>query len=169
MSKAGKILDFAMKMELEARDFYLDSVQKVSRAETRSLIVTLAEWEKGHYDFLKKQHDSVSATGKWADEAPLPDEITGGAKIVEAKKGGIETEPPLGETSSDFSVLRMALAIETDFRKFYGNAAESIADPDGRKILLMLSEWEGVHQEYIDEQYRSLHREFMAEMGFEPF
>lgn len=169
MRKADKILDFAMKMELEARDFYLDSIQKVSRIETRSLLATLAEWEKGHYDFLKKQRDSISASGKWTDEAPLPDEITGGAGIVEAKKGGIETVPPLGETSSDFSVLRMALAIETDFHRFYGNASESIADPDGKKILLMLSGWEGMHQDYIDEQYRSLHREFMDEMGFEPF
>ena len=169
MSKADKILDFAMKMELEARDFYLDSVQKVSRAETRGLLATLAEWEKGHYDYLKKQRDSVSTTGKWADDTPLPDEITGGAKIVEAKKGGMDTEPPLGETSSDFSVLRMAMAIETDFRKFYENAAGNIMDPGGKKILLMLSDWEGGHQEYIDELYRSLHREFMDEMGFEPF
>lgn len=169
MRKAEKILDFAMKMELEARDFYLDSIQKVSRIETRSLLATLAEWEKGHYDFLKKQRDSLSETGKWADEAPVPDEITEGAKIVETKKGGTEVDPPLGETSSDFSVLRMALAIETDFRKFYRNAAESTADPGGKKILLMLSGWEGMHQDYIDEQYRSLHREFMDEMGFEPF
>jgi rubrerythrin len=169
MSRAEKILDFAMKMELEARDFYLDSVQKVSRIETRSLLATLAEWEKGHYDYLKKQRASLSTTGKWSDKAALPDEIQGGGKIVEAKKGGMDTEPPLGETSSDFSVLRIAMAIETDFRKFYGRAAESISDPGGRKILLMLSEWEGMHQEYIDEQYRSLQREFMDEMGFEPF
>lgn len=169
MSKAERILDFAMKMELEARDFYLDSIQKVSRGETRSLLSTLAEWEKGHYDFLKIQKDSVSGAGKWLTDAPLPDEISGGAGIVRDKKGGTGVDSPLGETSSDFSVLRMALAIETDFRKFYGKAAENIADPDGKKILLMLSEWEGAHQEYIDEQYRSLHREFMNEMGFEPF
>lgn len=169
MSKAERILDFAMKMELEARDFYLDSIQKVNRAETRSLLAILAEWEKGHYDFLKIQKDSVSGTGRWMTEASLPDEISGGAGIVRDKKGGTEVDPPLGETSSDFSVLKMALAIETDFRKFYENAAKNITDPNGRKILLMLSDWEGGHQEYIDKQYQSLHREFMDEMGFEPF
>ncbi|MDO9509537.1 MAG: ferritin family protein [Thermovirgaceae bacterium] len=169
MSKAEKILDFAMKMELEARDFYLDSIQRVSRAETRSLLATLAEWERGHYEFLKKQRASVSSTGKWGAEAPLPDEVAGGAGIVNSKTKGAGTDPPLGETSSDFSVLRMALAIETDFSKFYGNAAENIADPKGKEILLMLSGWEEGHQAHIDEQYRSLHREFMDEMGFEPF
>jgi hypothetical protein len=33
----------------------------------------------------------------------------------------------------------------------------------------MLAEWEGGHQEMINEQYRALHKDFMAEMGFEPF
>lgn len=169
MGKAERILDFAMKMELEARDFYLDSIQKVSRAETRSLLATLAEWEKGHYDFLKTQKDSLSDTGKWSIDAALPEEISSGAGIVKEKRAGTETDSPLGDTSSDFSVLKMALTIETDFRKFYGNAAENITDPGGKKILLMLSEWESAHQDYINEQYKLLHREFMDEMGFAPF
>lgn len=169
MNKAEQVLDFAMKMEIEARDFYLDSIQRVSRAETRSLLATLAEWEKGHYDLLKKQKDSISGSGKWASEEILPDEISGGAGIIKEKLDGTDAEPPLGDTSSDFSVLRMALAIETDFSKFYGNAAATIADPRGKEILLMLSGWEEGHQEYINEQYKALHREFMDEMGFEPF
>ncbi len=169
MEKAERIVDFAMKMELEARDFYLDSMQRVSRADTRSLLATLAEWEKGHYDFLKAQKDSLSSTGNWAAGAPIPEEIAAGAGIVREKKGGTETEPALDESSSDFSVLRMAMAIETDFRNFYGNAARNMSDPAGRDILEMLSNWEGGHQEYIDEQYKVLHREFMNDMGFEPF
>jgi rubrerythrin len=168
MSRAERILDFAKKMELEARDFYLDSLQKVSRGETKSLLATLAEWEKEHYDFLKKQKESVSGSGKWAPDAPLPLEKAG-AGIVAGKRLGTEVDHPLGETSSDFSVLRMALAIETDFSRFYANAAETVDDMEGKKILEMLSGWEGGHQEYIEGQYRSLHREFMDEMGFEPF
>jgi len=169
MSKAERVLDFAMRMELEARDFYLDSLQKVSRADTRSLLSTLAEWEKGHYDYLKGHKESLAGSGEWASGAPFPDEIAKGERIVREKEKGAETDPPLGEASSDFSVLRMALAIETDFAKFYGNAAKNMEDPKGKEILQMLSEWEGGHQDYINEQYRALHREFMDEMGFEPF
>ena len=116
MNKAERILDFAMKMELEARDFYLDSIQKVGRAETRNLLATLADWEKEHYDFLKKQRDGISDTGKWLPDAKLPEEVSGGAGIVSEKQRGTEVDDPLGEPSSDFSVLRMALAIEDDFR-----------------------------------------------------
>lgn len=72
MNKAERVVDFAMKMELEARDFYLDSMERVSRADTRSLLATLAEWEKGHYDFLKQHKDSLEGTGKWGEVAPLP-------------------------------------------------------------------------------------------------
>ena len=169
MNKAERVVDFAMKMELEARDFYLDSMERVSRADTRSLLATLAEWEKGHYDFLKHPKDSLEGTGKWGEVAPPAESREEAVEIVMEKKTGTAVEPPLGETSSDFSVLRMAMAIETDFRNFYGNAARTMNDPEGRKILEMLSEWEGGHQEYINEQYRVLHREFMNEMGFEPF
>ena len=169
MKKAERIVDFAMKMELEARDFYNDSLQKVSRADTRSLLATLAEWEKGHYDFLKVHKDSLKKAGKWADAAPPVEGLEKAGDIILEKRIGTAVEPPLSETSSDFSVLRMALAIETDFRNFYNNAARTMDDPEGRRVLEMLSEWEGGHQEYIDEQYRVLHREFMSEMGFEPF
>lgn len=169
MKKAERIVDFAMRMELEARDFYLDSLQKVSRADTRSLLATLAEWEKGHYDFLKEHKDSLKKAGKWADVAPPVEALEKAGGIILEKRIGTAVEPPLGEMSSDFSVLRMALAIETDFRHFYDNAARSMDDLEGRRVLEMLSEWEGGHQEYIDEQYRVLHREFMSEMGFEPF
>lgn len=169
MKKAERIVDFAMKMELEARDFYLDSLQKVSRADTRSLLANLAEWEKGHYDFLKQHKVSLGESGKWADAAPPVEEAEKAGDIILEKRIGTAVEPPLGEMSSDFSVLRMALAIETDFRNFYDNAARTMDDPEGRRVLEMLSEWEGGHQEYINEQYRVLQREFMSEMGFEPF
>jgi len=61
------------------------------------------------------------------------------------------------------------MAIETDFKNFYRNATKKVDDEKGRKILEMLSEWEGEHQQMINEQYRALHKDFMAEMGFEPF
>lgn len=169
MESAAKILEFAMKMELEARDFYLESLDKVVQDETRQLVANLAEWEKGHYDFLKKQKESVEREKRWDTAAELPVEEASGSEIISSKKAGTGVEPPISELTGDMGVLRMALAIETDFRNFYGNAAEKVGDAEGRKILEMLSEWEGGHQEMIEEQYKSLHRDFMAEMGFEPF
>ncbi len=169
MESASKILDFAMKMELEARDFYLESLEKVVQAETRQLVANLAEWEKGHYDFLLKQRESIERNEGWDTAAELPVEETVGSQIISSKKTGTQAEPPIGELTGDMGVLRMAMAIETDFRNFYRNAAQKVNDEKGRKILEMLSEWEGGHQQMINEQYSALHRDFMAEMGFEPF
>jgi rubrerythrin len=169
MESAAKILEFAMKMELEARDFYLDSLEKVVQAETRQLVANLAEWEKGHYDFLLKQKESIERNKSWDTAAELPLEETAGSHIISSKKTGTQAEPPIGELTGDMGVLRMAMAIETDFRNFYRNAANNVDDEKGRKILEMLSEWEGGHQQVINEQYSALHRDFMAEMGFEPF
>jgi len=33
----------------------------------------------------------------------------------------------------------------------------------------MLANWEAEHMRIIEEQVKQLHRDFMAEMGFEPF
>jgi len=165
---ATKILDFAMKMELEARDFYLDSLQKVSRPETKSLLENLAEWERGHYNYLKKQLDHIIDSGRWDTEAGDLSE-TEGKGIIEGLSRGSVASPSPGELSSDFSVLRMAMALETDFRTFYSRAAEKTSNAGGKRILLMLADWEGGHQEMIEEQYKSLQEEFRSEMGFEPF
>ncbi len=169
MESSAKILEFAMKMELDARDFYLDSLERVRHHETKQLVADLAEWEKGHYEFLKKQKESVEKNSRWDTAAKPPVEEAAGEEIISSKKEGTQVEPPLGELTTDMGVLRMALAIETDFCNFYKNAAKNLDDEEGRKILEMLSEWESGHQQMINEQYRALHRDFMAEMGFEPF
>jgi rubrerythrin len=169
MESAKKILEFAMRMELEARDFYLDSREKVVQEETKQLVANLAEWEKGHYDYLLNQKESIEQNNGWDTEARLPVEEAAASEIISSKKSGTQAEPPIGELTGDMGVLRMAMAIETDFRNFYQNAAKSVDDEKGRKILEMLAEWEGGHQEMINEQHRALHKDFMAEMGFEPF
>ncbi|MFP4482240.1 MAG: ferritin family protein [Thermovirgaceae bacterium] len=169
MEAAAKILEFAMKMELEARDFYLDSLEKVVQEETKQLVANLAEWEKGHYDYLLKQKESLEQNQSWDRAAELPVEEAAGAEIISSKKAGTQAEPPIGELTGDMGVLRMAMSIETDFSNFYKNAAKSVDDSEGREILEMLAEWEGGHQKMINEQYDALHKDFMAEMGFEPF
>ncbi|MCD6182744.1 MAG: ferritin family protein [Thermovirga sp.] len=169
MEQVTKILDFAMKMELQARDFYLDSLDEVKMETTRQLLAYLAEWEKAHYDFLKKQKESVEKSSRWdVDAKPSVDEETG-EKIVSSKKEGTSAVPPIDEFAEDMGVLRVALAMETDFHNFYKNAAKNMEDEEGRKVLEMLAGWESEHQTMINEQYSALHRDFMAEMGFEPF
>jgi len=169
MESAKKILEFAMRMELEARDFYLDSQEKIVQEETKQLVANLAEWEKGHYDYLLKQKESVEQKDGWDAEAQLPVEEGTASEIISSKKSGTPVEPPIGELTGDMGVLRMAMSIETDFRNFYKNAAKTVDDEKGRKILNMLAEWEGGHQQMINERYKALHEDFMAEMGFEPF
>jgi rubrerythrin len=169
MESAKKILEFAMRMELEARDFYLDSREKVVQEETKQLVANLAEWEKGHYDYLLNQKESIEQNDGWDTEAQLPVEEATASEIISSKKSGTQAEPPIGELTGDMGVLRMAMAIETDFKNFYRNATKKVDDEKGRKILEMLSEWEGGHQQMINEQYSALHKDFMAEMGFEPF
>ena len=45
MELERKILEFALKMEKEARDFYLSAKNRVSNPNTKLLIDYLADWE----------------------------------------------------------------------------------------------------------------------------
>jgi rubrerythrin len=169
VEQAVKVLDFAMKMELQARDFYLESLDEVKLETTKQLLAYLAEWEKGHYDFLKKQKESVEGNSRWDTSAEPSIDEKEGEKIVSSKKEGTPVEPPIDELTGDMAILRIALVMETDFHNFYKNAAKNMKDEEGRKVLEMLAEWESGHQQMINEQYSALHKDFMAEMGFEPF
>ena len=63
----------------------------------------------------------------------------------------------------------MALALERDFNNCYKKAAEKIDNPEGKKVLNMLANWEAEHMSIIDSQLQQMHKDFMTEMGFEPF
>jgi rubrerythrin len=157
-----------MKMELEARDFYRESGDRVARDDVKRLLSRLAKWEESHHRFLKEQRDRLKSGAGWDASAILLD-ASEARDILERPWKGRGVEPPLSEEASDFSVIRMALGMETDFRNFYLKAAVNTDDPDGKTVLAKLADWEGEHQKIIDEQYRQLHQDFMAQMGFAPF
>ncbi len=168
VQKSIEILEFAMKMELEARDFYRESGDRVARDDVRRLLSRLAEWEESHHRFLKEQRDRLKSGAGW-DASAIPLDASEARDILERPWKGRGVEPPLSEEASDFSVIRMALGMEIDFRNFYLKAAANVNDPDGKAVLTKLADWEGEHQKIIDEQYRQLHQDFMAQMGFAPF
>lgn len=164
-----KILEFALKMENEARDFYLLVKDRVADPTTKSLIAHLADWELSHCNFIEDQLKKIQSVGKWDPAAATDMDEESAQEIL--RKPWTEGELQVSRVAdvSDISVLRMALTLERDFNNFYKKASEKIKHPDGKKVLNMLANWEAEHMRIIDEQVKQLHRDFMAEMGFEPF
>ncbi len=57
---------------------------------------------------------------------------------------------------SDVSVMRMAYLIETDFWYFYDKAAKAVDEPEVKKLLTDLAEWEKQHSDMFYKKYLEL-------------
>ena len=62
-----KILKTAMDVEEEAEKFYKNLAEQTDDNAGRSTLKRLAEMEKQHYNILKWEYDSVTASGFWCD------------------------------------------------------------------------------------------------------
>jgi rubrerythrin len=169
MTQAADIVDFAMRMEQEAGDFYARFAQEVRRESVRVLLLYLADWERGHFRYLQAHRNALREKGRWGESVSPPLDAKEGKNILEKARGGEGIELPIQECATDLGVLRIALSMEKDFAAFYENAAAKMEDPEAGRILQELARWEQGHMDMILEELESLQKDFKASMGFEPF
>ena len=174
MKKELSIIDFAMSMEMEGKNFFAAAAERVASPQTRNVLRELSDWEEKHYRYLQEEKAKLVASGNFS-KADLSDALLGPEKdkwqVFYARGDGEGPEPsiPVGERTSDMSVLRMAIFIENDLQGFYRRAAENTKDSGGTAMFIKLATWEGEHAKVLEAQYQSLQKEFWAEMGFSPF
>ncbi|WP_346354917.1 ferritin family protein [Azotosporobacter soli] len=174
MQQALAILEFALSMEKSGETFFRDAAKKVSHADAKAMFTELADWETMHQNYISEQIQSLKEQGAWKKPAISNEQFTQNVtsyEIFYRHESGEGAEPtlPLSERSSDLAALRMALVIEGDLHNFYKKAITTIQDPEGKKTLQLLAEWESEHQTIIQAQYESLQHFFWSQMGFSPF
>lgn len=154
MSKIKSVIEYAMRMENDAKEFYSYNLNRVESPELKKLFGELMEIEKSHYSLLNKVYEKM-------DIEPLPINISWvvddnsrevNTAIISDNSELISDENNL----SDLSVIRLAYLMESDFALFYENAAGQIDEPEAKKALLELSEWEKQHQELFKVRYEQL-------------
>lgn len=64
-----KAVEIAMDNEEEAVGFYSGLLKDATGDEEREVLTKLLEMEKGHYDLLRWEKDSLMKMGFWADQA----------------------------------------------------------------------------------------------------
>ncbi|MBN2185372.1 MAG: ferritin family protein [Candidatus Krumholzibacteriota bacterium] len=64
---ALKALDIAIEAESRARDFYENEAGKASEEELKTLFLTLAEEERGHYNLLQGEKSALIDAFYWFD------------------------------------------------------------------------------------------------------
>lgn len=163
MDKIKNILKFAMRMEKDAENFYQFYADKAASEDIRQIFGELVEVEKQHYEILKQKFDELQYSEppriiSWVvDEnfkARDPHIIADNSDLV----------GELDDNASDITILRMAYLIENDFEFFYNKAADAVEEPEAKKFLLELAQWEKQHRDMFDDRYKSLLNKYWGDV-----
>ena len=147
MEKIKNILKFAMRLEKQGENFFTFYADQVKDPYTKDVFEKLASIEGDHYRFLKKKYDELFFAKELHDISWVIDS----SDVIHTSIFADATVPVSNIDAdgavSDLAILRLAYTIEDDFSTFYLTASEHIEDPDIKKFLITLSEWEKEHQE----------------------
>ncbi len=159
MSKVKSILEFAMRMEASARDFYNYYGNIAMSEETKDTFSELADIENMHFTHLKNKYDALGfqeapkAMSWVVDDSSRTIDPSILASNSDLIAGG---DADGGKANSDISIIRMAFLIENDFAEFYTKAVAAVEEPEIKTFLTELKDWEISHKEMFYKKYQAL-------------
>ncbi|MCX7842183.1 MAG: ferritin family protein [Clostridia bacterium] len=164
MEKLKRILNFAMRMEKDAGDFYAFYMDKASSPATRELFHELAETEKQHYSYLKNKYDELGFEDppiviSWVVDNNFS------SRDPHILSNNSDLSSGTGGELSDLSIIRMAYLIESDFALFYKKAMDVVEDDDARNFLNSLAQWEEQHKTLFHEKYQKLLKDYWSDIS----
>lgn len=59
LSMAISAMRIAMKLEADAMDFYRKAAEESEHAEAKNLYAKLVDWEKEHYEWFRREYESL--------------------------------------------------------------------------------------------------------------
>jgi rubrerythrin len=146
LDSVDKILDFAIRQEEKAAQFYTELAGKMPRKHMKEALLGFAEEEKGH---KAKLLDVKSG------KQMLPAE----QRVLDLKIGDYLEEPePVGDIDYQEALI-LAMKAEKAAFKLYSDLASATDDPALKGTLLALAQEEAKHKlrfeiEYDDEFLR---------------
>lgn len=154
MDKIKQILEYAMRMESDAEEFYTFNYERVKSPELKKLFEELSEMEKTHYAVLSSAYDMLKITPPPIVMSWVVDD-TSKEKNLSILADNYELIADK-EAISDLSIIRLAYLMESDFALFYFNAASQVEEPEAKKLLLQLADWEKKHEIMFKVRYEKL-------------
>jgi rubrerythrin len=137
------VLDFAMKMELDGKEYYEKLAAECDDKELKNLFGLLADAEQTHYDALLAWKDE----GKYAK---VESEVLGKAKNIFQRLLELKGDSPL---KVDTDGYRHAVKAEEQSISFYQASAEKEVNPKVQRLLQDLACEEKVHLNIVENIY----------------
>lgn len=146
------IFAFAMKMEMDGRNFYLQHAAKAPSPELKRILEELARDEQKHYEIFKALNEGLPAAYQEA----------GQTKILKSVKNVFET---LKDEQKGFSfpsdaqkIWEEAREIEKRSENFYREKANEVTNTEQKHILNRIADEEHKHWVTVENVIKFLDR-----------
>jgi len=135
-----EILDFAIRREQVAADFYADLATKVASKAMAELFEQFSKEELGH----RKRLESIKAEGSL---------IPATHKVLDLKMSDYLVDVEISENMSNQDALILAMKREKSAYKLYSDLATSTDDKALRNTFIMLAQQEAHHKLRFELEY----------------
>lgn len=142
-SSFNELLEYAIKEEQNAVEFYTELAGKVNQQHVKEMLLELAEQEKGH----KTKLEHIRAKGAVASGMPGVVDLKIADYLVE-----VEPTPDL----SFQGALIIAMKREKAAFKMYTDLAQRAVNDDARQVFRFLAQEEANHKLHFEVQYDDL-------------
>ena len=168
-AKVADLLDAlrtAMEGERTGHEFYKVAAAHTEDPQGREVFEQLAAEELEHFEFLRKQHQSVAKNGELASGLTL-----GQAHALAAEHPifSVDFRRRLREAHFEMSALAIAVQLELNAINFYREQAAKAPHAEARQLFQSLLEWESGHYDAFIRQQQELKEAYWTDAGFAPF
>ena len=152
--KLVKIFEFALSQEKTGLAFFQSSLKRMGIGAAVSAFKRLIEEEEKHIAFIT----DILCRLEEDSELVLPDTDEANSEVGdffdERARSEFLEQCLEGSMTPDVTVFNTAWLIEKDLSEFYSKMA-SQTDGKAKEALLMLSQWEKKHEEFLKESLES--------------
>jgi rubrerythrin len=161
------VFKYAILVESRGYEFYKATAERTDNDVARRFFEEFAQEELDHKRILADLYKT------WRDESRWDEEL-----LQTGREHGFDIHDPilsqafkksLSTTTFDTTALDIAIVLEKEARDFYAKAAQQVEDPELRKILIWLSQFEDEHYDTMVKLHESLREEYWHDNNFWPF
>ena len=133
------IFDYAMKMEMDGRLFYVEHANKATPPELKKILLELADDEQRHYNIFKALRDGHVAEYKESEKTTILATVKNVFEALRAEQRDYAFPPDAKQ------IWEHAREVEKKAEAFYREKANEVTKPEQAKILHKIADEEHRH------------------------
>ena len=164
--KVQQALKTAILSEMDGYHFYKMAAGNTDDEKARDVFGRLAQEERHHAAFLKKQYKTIMDTGSPDADLKLekPTDFSGPGPIFSDA-----IRERIGTAHMEMSALSIGLQLELDSESFYRKEAQESDNEVISSFFGELADWEAGHYRALKQQMDELKEDYWNNGAFSPF